>query len=67
MNYLPSTILAADAIPGLEDPQEHLQRNLRIGLIVIGVLLFGLIVVGGLIGINGAVIGSRKSRIPQVA
>lgn len=71
MNYLPSTILAADAIPGLEDPQEHLQRNLRIGLIVIGVLLFGLIVVGGLIGINGAVIGSGEvtveSRIKKIA
>ncbi|MEO8724214.1 MAG: HlyD family type I secretion periplasmic adaptor subunit [Sphingobium sp.] len=71
MNYLPSTILAADAIPGLEDPQVHLQRNLRLGLIVIGVLLFGLVVLGGLIGINGAVIGSGEvtveSRIKKIA
>lgn len=71
MNYLPSTIMAADTIPGLEDPQVHLKRNLRIGLIVIGAFLFGLIVIGALIGINGAVIGAGEvtveSRVKKIA
>lgn len=73
MSYqLPATIdVNDDLIPIIEDPQEGLRRSFRMGLITIGLLVFGLFALAGLIGTQGAVVGVGEvtvaSRVKKIA
>ena len=73
MSYqLPATVSMSDElIPVLEDPQEGLRRSFRMGLITIGILIFGLFALSALIGTRGAVVGSGEvtvaSRVKKIA
>ena len=71
MSNLPSTFLVDETDGELDDPQIHLQRNVRVGLIVIAALVFAVFALAALIGVNGAVIGQGEvtveSRIKKIA
>lgn len=71
MSNLPSTFLVDETDGELDDPQVHLQRNVRVGLIVIAALVFAVFALAALIGVNGAVIGQGEvtveSRIKKIA
>lgn len=71
MSNLPSTFLVDETDGELDDPQIHLRRNVRVGLIVIGALVFAVFALAALIGVNGAVIGQGEvtveSRIKKIA
>jgi HlyD family secretion protein len=65
-------MLAPASVPGpLADPQEGLRRNLRLGLIVVGALVFGLFGLAALVDIRGAVIAygqvSVESKVKKIA
>jgi HlyD family secretion protein len=73
MNYQPPSLVNA---PGaveevLVDPQSSLKRNMRVGMILIGLLVFGLFGVAALVDIRGAVIAigqvSVESKVKKIA
>jgi len=73
MNYQPPSLLLAPAQPveDLVDPKAALKRNLRIGLIAVAVLVFGLFGLAALVDIRGAVIAtgevSVESKVKKIA
>jgi HlyD family secretion protein len=76
MNFqTPSTALVPvaeiDAETGLVNPEEALRRYLRIGLITVGVLVFGLFGLAAIVNISGAVIAtgqiSVESQVKKIA
>jgi HlyD family secretion protein len=60
-----------DAETGLVNPEEALRRYLRIGLITVGVLVFGLFGLAAIVNISGAVIAtgqiSVESQVKKIA
>ncbi len=72
MTYqVPSPFVAQQDAPLLEDPGAGMRRNLRLGLIVAGALIFGLFGLAALVQITGAVIGygevSVESKVKKIA
>jgi len=72
MTYqLPIPFVAEQQAPMLPDPQEGLRRNLRVGLIALAVLVFGLFGMAAIVQVTGAVIGfgevSVESRVKKLA
>ncbi|MET0269805.1 MAG: biotin/lipoyl-binding protein, partial [Sphingomonas sp.] len=67
---LAGPLVAEGGRPPLIDPQDQLRRNLKIGLIAVAVLVFGLFGGAALIQITGAVIGfgevSVESRVKRI-
>jgi len=72
MTYqLPIPFVAEQQAPMLPDPQEGLRRNLRVGLIALAVLVFGLFGMAAIVQVTGAVIGygevSVESKVKKLA
>lgn len=62
MNYQPPSLLTAPAPPAEEriDPYRSLERNRRLGLLTVALLVFGLFGLAALVDIRGAVIGTGQ-------
>lgn len=73
MSYqFPAPVAADPALPALfADPQEGLRRNLRLGLVTVAALVFGVFGLAALVQIAGAVVAygdvSVESRVKKVA
>ncbi len=70
-SQFPIPFVADEGSPMMEDPATGLRRNLRVGMIAVAVLVFGLFGMASLVQITGAVIGygevSVESNVKKIA